>query len=303
MRTQSQPVPDRHASGDTDRAQLLAGLPVTERRLRFAGVSTSVLEGGAGPPIVLLHGPGEFAAKWFRVIPDLTGTHRVIAPDLPGHGGSTVEDGRLDADGTLAWLGGLLERTCVSPPTIVGHVLGGAIAARFAVNQSDRLRRLVLVDSLGLGPFRPAPAFALAMLAFLVRPGERSYVRFMRQCSSDLDGLRHEMGPRWNPFVAYTLRLARHRNAKIARRLMREVGLAPIPPGDLARISAPTALIWGRLDRANRLRIAERAHARYGWPLHVIEDCADDPARDRPDAFLHALRRVLDTSVVEEVAS
>ena len=54
-----------------------------------------------------------------------------------------------------------------------------------------------------------------------------------------------------------------------------------------------TSLIWGRLDKANRLRIAEAAGARYGWPLHVVDDCADDPARDRPEAFLGALRAAL----------
>jgi pimeloyl-ACP methyl ester carboxylesterase len=72
--------------------------------------------------------------------------------------------------------------------------------------------------------------------------------------------------------------------------MLRQVGLPVIPPADLERISAPTSLIWGRQDRANRLRIAESASARYGWPLHVIEDCADDPARDRPAAFVEALR-------------
>jgi len=46
---------------------LLAGLPVTERRLQLAGVSSAVLDGGDGPPIVLLQ--GEFAAVWMRVIP------------------------------------------------------------------------------------------------------------------------------------------------------------------------------------------------------------------------------------------
>ena len=59
------------AAGDVARERLLTGIPVTERRLELAGVSTAVLEGGAGPPVVLLHGPGEFAAKWMRVIPGL----------------------------------------------------------------------------------------------------------------------------------------------------------------------------------------------------------------------------------------
>jgi pimeloyl-ACP methyl ester carboxylesterase len=277
------------------RVLLLSGLPVTERRLQVAGVSTAVLEGGAGPPILLLHGPGDFAGMWMRVIPELVTTHRVVAPDLPGHGTSGLVDGRLDADGLRAWLSGLIERTCPSPPVLVGHVLGGAIGARFAVNHSDRLSRLVLVDSLGLASFRPSPKFALTMLAFLTRPTDRTYTRFMRQCSFDLDGLRHELGPRWEPFLAYSLERARGPNAKIAGRLFRAFGIPPIPPDDLARIAVPTTLIWGRHDRANRLRIAQDASARYGWPLHVIENCADDPPRDQPLAFLEVLRKELGT--------
>jgi pimeloyl-ACP methyl ester carboxylesterase len=71
------------SNASTARERLLAGLPVTERRCALAGVSTAVLEGGDGPPMVLLHGPGEFAATWLPVLPQLARTHRVIAPDLP----------------------------------------------------------------------------------------------------------------------------------------------------------------------------------------------------------------------------
>jgi pimeloyl-ACP methyl ester carboxylesterase len=283
--------------GDEARRRLLAGIPVTERRFELAGISTAVLEGGDGPPVVLLHGPGEFGGKWLRVIPELVTTHRVIAPDLPAHGASGVPDGPLAADRVLAWLGELIEHTCPSPPALVGHVLGGAIAARFAIGYGDRLGRLVLVDSMGLGRFRPAPRFAATLIGFQVRPTERSYNRFMRQCSYDLSGLREEMGERWDPFVSYNLDLARAPSSKAAGRLLRGLGLPRIPPEDLARIDVPAALIWGRHDRANRPRIAEAASARYGWPLHVIENCADDPPRDQPGEFLRALHVALGRTV------
>lgn len=284
----------RRSEGDVARDRLLAGIPAMERRLELAGVSTVVLEGGEGPPVVLLHGPGEFAAKWLRVIPELVRTHRVIAPDLPGHGTSEVTDGPLDADRVLTWLSELIEHTCASPPALVGHVLGGAIAARFAIDHSDRLDRLVLVDTLGLARFRPAPKFALTMIGFLARPTEGTYDRFMRQCSYDLDGLREEMGERWEPFQAYTLDRVRVPSVKVAsRRLMLSVGVPVIPPEELGRIDVPTTLIWGRYDRANRLRIAEAASDRYGWPLHVIDNCADDPPRDQPEAFLRTLHTAL----------
>jgi pimeloyl-ACP methyl ester carboxylesterase len=71
------------------------------------GVSTAVLEGGHGPPLILLHRPGGYAAHWMRVIPGLVATHRVVAPDLPGHGASEVGDGALDAERVLSWLGEL----------------------------------------------------------------------------------------------------------------------------------------------------------------------------------------------------
>jgi pimeloyl-ACP methyl ester carboxylesterase len=140
------------------------------------------------------------------------------------------------------------------------------------------------------------------MVGFLARPTERTYTRFMRRCSFDLAALREQMGERWEPFVAYNLDLARSPSAKTAGRLMRLIGLPRIQPDDLARIPVPTSLIWGRHDRAIRLRIAETASARYGWPLHVIENCADDPPRDQPEAFLEALHAALGTSVRQEVA-
>jgi len=271
---------------------LLEGVPVEEHRLEAGGLSTSLLAGGAGRPVMFLHGPGESAVKWGPVLAKLAATHRVIAPDLPAHGGTELP-GMPAAESVLAWLGDLIAATCEAPPVLVGHVLGGAIGARFAIERGDALAGLVLVDSLGLGRFRPKPRFALTLFGFVAKPSEQSYERFMHQCSYDLDGLRKQMGPRWRPFVDYNLELARAPSAKAAGKLMRQLGIPRIPAAELERIEVPTTLIWGRQDRANRLRIAERVSERHGWPLQVIEDCADDPPRDRPAEFLAALRPAL----------
>lgn len=282
-------------TGIDARERLLAGLDVEQRRLAPAGISTAVLQAGDGHPVVLLHGPGEFAAKWWRVMPQLASRHRVVAPDLPAHGASQTPAQPLDEPRVLAWLAELIDRTCPSPPTLVGHVLGGAIAARFAVEHGDRLERLVLVDTLGLARFRPQPRFAATLIGLQVRPTERAYNRFMQHCSNDLPRLREEMGGRWEPFVSYSLELARSPSAKAMRQLMRDVGLPRLPADRLARIGVPTTLIWGRQDKANGVRVAEAASARHGWPLQIIEDCADDPARDRPEAFLRALHAAMAT--------
>jgi pimeloyl-ACP methyl ester carboxylesterase len=282
------------AAGEGIRGRLLAGVPVSERRLALAGHQTAVLEGGDGPPVVLLHGAGEFAACWMRVVPELVAGCRVVAPDLPGHGASELADKPLDAATVVAWLGELIERTCPSPPVLVGHLLGGAIAARFAIEHPDRLSRLVLVDTYGLGRFWPTPRYALAMLAFTARPTEGTQERLFRQCTFDLDGLREQVGERGRLLEAYALDRAREPAMNAAlKHLMPQLGMRAIPPAELARIAVPTALIWGRRDRQVRLGLAEAASARYGWPLHVIERAADDPAFEQPEAFLRALRGAL----------
>ena len=277
---------------DRHRSQLLAGVPVTERQIDAAGIPTALLEGGEGPPVVLLHGPGESAVNWRWTIPEVATTNRVIAPDLPAHGSTGTGDEPLDADRAIAWLGEVLERTCPEPPVVVGHLVGGAIAARYAVRHGTRLRGLVLVDSLGLGRFVPTVRFAVGLVRFTTRPSERSFERFMDQCAHDRTRLRQHMGDDWTAFVAHNVGLARTMHTE-AGRLFRQAGTPRIPRDELDGIATPTTLIWGRHDRALRLSIAERASARHGWPLHVIDDAADDPARDQPEAFLRALRSAL----------
>ncbi len=282
--------------GEEARRRLLAEMPVTERRLLLARISTAVLEGGDGPPVVLLHGPMANAAHWMRVIPVLTATHRVIAPDLPGHGNSEITgDGRSDAARAMEWLGELIEQRCKTPPVLVGQLLGGAIAARFACDQGHRLSQLTLVDTFGLRPFQPAPEFGLALSNFLAQPSERTHTDLWHHCAFNLDALRQRMGERWRPFEAYNLDRARTPSVQAAvAALMEQFGVPAISSGDLARIAIPTTLIWGRHDRATPLRVAEDASARFGWPLHVIENCNDDPPVEQPEALLHALRAALD---------
>lgn len=271
------------------REQLLFGLPVSERRLQLAGVSTATLEGGEGPPIVLLHGPGEHAAKWMRLIPLLVKRYRVVAPDLPGHGSSEVA-APLERERVLTWLGELLERTCPAPATLVGQILGGAIAARFAIKHGESLERLVLADTLGLAPFQPAPQFGAALGEFLAKPDAETHDALWRLCAFDLDALRARLGERWQWLRAYNLDRAHAPGlGAVQHRLMEQFGMPEIERSELARIRVPVKLIWGRHDLATPLAVAEAASARYGWPLRVIDNSGDDPPIEQPEAFLRAL--------------
>ena len=273
----------------TLREQLLDGVPVAERRLD----GTVVLEGGDGPPLVLLHGLGGNGAHWGRVLGALTATNRVIAPDLPGQGGSDAPD-PLDAGTMLAWLDELIERTCDAPPVLVGHAAGGAIAARYAARHGDRIAGLVLVDALGLRAFEPEPEFGAALHAFLAEPTPETHDGLWRHCALDLAAVQADMGDRWEPFAAYNLDRARTPSVQAALgAIMDHFGLPAVPDDELAAIAVPVTLIWGRGDRATPAAVAQAASARHGWPLHLIDGAAVDSPVERPEAFVAALRRAL----------
>lgn len=292
--------PTNRLPGIDAREQLLAALPVSERRLDLAGVSTAVLEGGerTNPPLVLLHGPGAYGASWSPVIPGLTATHRVIAPDLPGQGASEVSDGPLDVNMVLNWLGELIEHTCPAPPVVVGQLIGGAIAARFVAESPARVDGLVLVVPLGLAPFAPSPDFGAAMTGFFAGPSAETHDALWSHCVYDLDDTRERIGATWEPLKAYNLDRARTPSVSAGMQSLLDVfGMPAIPPDVLARVSVPTTLLWGRHDAVVPLAVAEAASERYGWPLHVIEQAGNEPAIEAPDAFMRALHAALDHQV------
>jgi pimeloyl-ACP methyl ester carboxylesterase len=281
---------DRLNEADKYRAILIQDLPVSDKLVTLAGIPTAVLEGGEGPAIILLHGPGESAVWWMRVIPDLVKRYRVIAPDLPGHGASGLPEGKLEREGVLKWVDALIKGFTTQPPVLVGHVLGGAIAARYAIKEPDTVSHLILVDSLGLSSFRPSPMFAFELFRFMIRPNEKSYLRFLPHCMYDVNALSRQMGEYWQPFLSYNLACAQRPEGKAAtRKLMGNFGMSKIPKEELRAISLPVTLIWGRHDRANSLKVAANASKTFGWPLHIIENCRDDPKLEQPTAFVNAV--------------
>src|SRR5438105_7588337 len=89
--------------GDAAPAASLVAPGMVASRLDLAGISTAIVQAGAGRPVVLLHEQGELASRWQRVAAGLVGDHGLIAPDLPGHGGSGLPEGLLDAARVPAW--------------------------------------------------------------------------------------------------------------------------------------------------------------------------------------------------------
>lgn len=281
----------RAGSGDA-RGRLLAGLPVSERRLQLAGASTAVLEGGEGPPLVLLHGGIECGgAVWAPVVSRLAQSNRVVIPDLPGLGESEPVD-RLDAATFGDWFAALLRLTCDERPTLVSHSLGGSLAARFA-DRDGVLRRLVIYGAPGIGPYRMPIGLRVMAIRFGLRPTERNAERFDRWAFFDFDRVREQDAAWFEAFSAYTRARAAVPHVKRTMGQLLKTGTKQIPDTELQRIEVPTTLLWGRHDRFVPLDLAEAASARLGWPLHVIDDAGHVPHIEQPDVFLHALQTVL----------
>jgi len=134
--------------------------PEIARRIDAAGIATNFHDQGSGFPLLMLHGsgPGVSAwANWRLVMPELARARRVIAPDMVGFGFSDRPAGieySLDT-----WVGqaiGLLDALGIASADLVGNSFGGALALALAIRHPQRVRRLVLMGSVGV-PFEITP--------------------------------------------------------------------------------------------------------------------------------------------------
>src|SRR6266536_2402450 len=126
----------------------LAGLE--ERFVQVKGVRMRYFVGGSGPPLLLVHGLGGAAANWTELAPLLVRRHRLLVPDLPGHGGSTPLPAVSGLEPFADRVGLVAEREGMLPAPVVGHSLGGLIVLRLALSRPHDVRALVLAGAAGL---------------------------------------------------------------------------------------------------------------------------------------------------------
>jgi pimeloyl-ACP methyl ester carboxylesterase len=106
---------------------------------------------GSGPPVVLIHGMLNSSSHWRSVALSLAGQYTVVAPDLIGHGDSAAPRGDYSLGAHAASIRDLLAAIGIDRATIVGHSLGGGVAMQFFYQFPQRVERLVLISSGGLG--------------------------------------------------------------------------------------------------------------------------------------------------------
>ena len=115
------------------------------------GYRRAYVKAGSGPALLLIHGIGDSSDTWRPVVERLAEHYTVIAPDLLGHGRSEKPRADYSVAGFANGMRDLLSVLEVDRVTVVGHSLGGGVAAQFAYQFPDRCERLVLVGSGGVG--------------------------------------------------------------------------------------------------------------------------------------------------------
>ncbi|HJQ82838.1 MAG TPA: alpha/beta fold hydrolase [Candidatus Binatia bacterium] len=242
------------------------------------GARVRVLEGGTGKPLVFLHGAGGlFAENPF--LDRLAERYRVFAPELPGYGESTGEtlledmlDFTLHGWDVVAALG-------VERPLLVGHSMGGMIAAEMAALCPRDVAKLVLVASTGLWIPEQPIADLYAMLPF-------EYPRLLFH-DPDAGAALLTAGADFSNLEA----LAAFYIENSRRMAMAGKILFPIPNRRLAkrlyRVTAETLVVWGKSDRLVPPVYGERFRdAIAGARLVVIDEAGHMVPYEQPDVFV-----------------
>lgn len=259
--------------------------------LSGAGLERSTIEGprgplvywrgGTGSLVVFLHGANDQAGAWARVAGPAKARHRVLVPDLPGHGASGPKDGPLGVADLYAGLETLLGAEARGErATLVGNSMGGWLAMLYAHRHPDRVSGVVLLNGAAL---RDDGSGAQVNLLPKTRDEARAA---MFAVTSPKSGLVPD-------FILDDL-VRRAPGSPLARILA-----APFEDflldGKLGEIQAPVTLVWGADDKILPVSYAERVASQLpSARVETIPGCGHVPQRECAPRLLPLLQQALD---------
>ncbi|WP_264481530.1 acetoin dehydrogenase dihydrolipoyllysine-residue acetyltransferase subunit [Acidisoma cellulosilyticum] len=229
-------------------------------------------EGQDGTPILLIHGFGGDLNNWLFTQPALSERHRVIAIDLPGHGGSTKQ---MDS-GDLSTLAGavvsLMKALDLPACHLVGHSLGGAVALQVALDEPGRVAAVTLLAPAGMG----GPINHAFIQGFITSGRHKQLQPVLELLFADPTLVSRDMAEE-------VLRFKRLDGAEQALQRIADASF----DGDRQRISlreqaaalgaVPVQVIWGEKDQI----LPPGADLPGGWTLHTLPDTGHMPHMER----------------------
>ena len=274
------PEPSAEAEADTEAAR--------PRELEAAGLRLRYLALGESDslPALLLHGFGADLNTWMFTQPALADGRRIVALDLPGHGGSAKQLDRADAESLAAIVGHALNALGIERLHLVGHSMGGGIAIALALRERERVATLTLISSASLGPEINA-----AFIDGFVRAARR------REAIEALKLLVHDPALVSRTMVEDVLRYKRLDGVPEVLAAFAEqwfpgsrqrAGLSEA----VATLKLPVQIIWGREDRIIPVAHAEALASRL--PVHILDQTGHLPHMEKAGEVNRLIRRLIE---------
>jgi pimeloyl-ACP methyl ester carboxylesterase len=262
--------------------------------VRLHGREVAYVVGGEGPTVLLIHGIGGDWRTWEPVLDGLARQHRVVAVDLPGHGGSAKGAGDYSLGALASALRDLGGALGIERATVVGHSLGGGVAMQFSYQFPERCERLVLVSSGGLGPdvglvLRLATLPGSELFLSLTAPAARSLINLAASAGRAL-----RLRPAYDAeFYARTFAALADPDTRAAflGTLRGVVGtrgqLVDAPDRLYLAEHMPTLIVWGGHDAVLPVDHGHAAQeAMPGSRLEIFQDAGHLPQLDDPSRFI-----------------
>ena len=236
-------------------------------------------EAGDGPAVLLIHGWACDRSFWEKQIAALSGVCRVIAPDLRGHGSSSVPEGGYSLAGLAEDIRSMCHDLEAAPFVLVGHSMGGMVAQRYALDHPDDLAGLVLVATAAADPENALVSRRIAATT----PVEGFRKSFLRHSES---WFTSESDPELVAWIeARMLRTPEH----VAMKLVNAYGGVDVRR-ELSALDMPTLVIGARGDVSTPVdRSAELSRLIPGANLVIIDGTGHFVQLERPDEVNEAL--------------
>jgi len=280
-----------------------AKLPGLEERFaEIKGVRMRYFVGGEGPPLILVHGLGGAAANWTELVPLVAKRHRVLVPDLPGHGGSTALPAVAGLEPFADRVALVAEREGMLPAVVVGHSLGGMIVLRMALLRPEDVSALVLAAGAGLSVGNVWRRNLLSVFS-TIRPGRLAGRYRARVARSSLlrrfvfgfVSVADPAGLTDDAVEGFLAAHLLHTDVNSAWRALR----ADDPRQELEAVGCPVLVLWGAEDVQLPLDDAFEYTRRLRARLRVIPGCGHLLIGERPDACDRAIEEFLGDSGLE----
>lgn len=270
--------------------------PEVGRSIDIAGVSTNYHDvgQGQGTPLLLLHGsgPGVSAwANWRGVIPELSRTRRVVAPDEVGFGYTPAPPGQQwTLDAWYEHLAGFLDALGLHRVSVIGNSFGGALALRLATEQPERVDRLVLMGSVGV-PFTLTPGLDGVWGFVPTLDGMRTvldlFAHDQANITDDLARLRLAAATRPGVAEAFAAMFPAPRQAS--------VDALVVDPRKVAALGQPVLVVHGREDQVIPLHTSlQLLELLPEAQLHVFGHCGHWVQIEQRERFIALVSAFLD---------